>query len=125
MHSHIKHDAPSQPSSASSSEKIDKIQPQIDKFDSDDVMAKAGATGVDEEIGRTMQEVIDDVVTVWRGMDHQKGVNGNWETGVANKLGGADDWRIAGEAREVWKRHGPDWVICHCRLGSTGVYGRR
>ena len=25
------------------------------------------------DVGRTMQEVIDDVVTVWRAMDHQKG----------------------------------------------------
>ena len=110
MHSHSKHVDPSQPSSGPSSQKIDKIQLQIDKFDSDDVMAKAGATGVDGEIGRTMQEVIDDVVTVWRGMDHQKGVNGNWETGVANKLDGADDWRIAGEAREIWKRHPMDQI---------------
>ena len=110
MQSHSKHVDPSKPSSGPSSQKIDKIQLQIDKFDSDDVMAKAGATGVDEEIGRTMQEVIDDVVTVWRGMDHQKGVNGYWETGVASELDGADDWRIAGEAREVWKRHPMDQI---------------
>ena len=42
-------------------------------------------------VNRTLQEVLDDVVTVWRAMDHMKGVNGHWETGVANKLDGTED----------------------------------
>jgi hypothetical protein len=55
-------------------------------------------------VNRTLQEVLDDVVTVWRAMDHQRGVTGHWETGVANKLDGSEDGLIAGEALEVWKR---------------------
>ena len=43
-------------------------------------------------------------------MDHIKGVNGHWETGVANKLDGTEDWRISGEALEVWKRLQMDLV---------------
>ena len=50
MQCQSKHVGPSQPSSTPSSKKIDKIQLQIDKFDSDDAMTKAGAAGVDEEI---------------------------------------------------------------------------
>ena len=41
-------------------------------------------------------------------MDHNRGVIGHWETGVANKLDGAEYWQIAGEAREVWNRTGMD-----------------
>ena len=37
-------------------------------------------------------------------MDHQRGVTGHWETGVANKLDSTEDGWIAGEALEVWKR---------------------
>ena len=37
-------------------------------------------------------------------MYHMKGVKGHWETGVANKLDGTEDYSIAGEALEVWKR---------------------
>ena len=29
------------------------------------------------DVGRTLQEVIDDVITCWRAMDHQKGVKGH------------------------------------------------
>ena len=50
MQSQSKHVDPSQPASTACSKKIDKIQFQIDKFDSEDVMTKAGAAGVDEEI---------------------------------------------------------------------------
>jgi hypothetical protein len=57
-------------------------------------------------VTRTLQEVLDDVVTVWRAMDHQKGVDGHWETGVACKLDKSEDGRITGEALEVWKRNG-------------------
>ena len=49
-------------------------------------------------INRTLQEVLDDVVTVWRAMDHMKCVIGHWETGVANKLNGDEDGEITGEA---------------------------
>ena len=59
-------------------------------------------------VNRTLQEVLDDVITVWRAMDHMKGVNGHWETGVANKLDGTQDDRITGEALEVWKRQRVD-----------------
>ena len=59
-------------------------------------------------VNRTLQEVLDDVITVWRAMDHMKGVNGHWEIGVANKLDGTQDDRITGEALEVWKRQRVD-----------------
>ena len=42
-------------------------------------------------VNRDLQEVLDDVVTVWRSMDHQKGVDGHWETGVACALDGTQD----------------------------------
>ena len=57
-------------------------------------------------VSRTLQEVLDDVVTVWRAMDHQKGVDGHCETGVACKLDRSEDGWITGEALEVWKRQG-------------------
>ena len=56
-------------------------------------------------VSRTLQEVLDDVVTVWRAMDHKKGVIGHWETGVAGMLNGDEDGGITGEALEVWKRN--------------------
>ena len=56
-------------------------------------------------VNRTLQEVLDDVVTVWRTMDHQKGVDGHWETGVACKLDSTEDGWITGEAKEVWDRN--------------------
>ena len=57
-------------------------------------------------VNRTLQEVLNDVITVWRSMDHQIGVRGHWETGVANLLNGKEDGLITGEASEVWKRQG-------------------
>ena len=57
-------------------------------------------------VSRTLQEVLDDVVTVWRAMDHQRGVDGHWETGVACALDSTEDGWITGEALEVWKRQG-------------------
>ena len=57
-------------------------------------------------VNRSLQEVLDDVVTVWRAMDHQRGVDGHWETGVACALDSTEDGWITGEALEVWKRQG-------------------
>ena len=57
------------------------------------------------DVGRTVQEVIDDVITCWRAVDHQKGVKGHWEIGVANKRDGTEDAKITSEALEVWRRH--------------------
>ena len=57
-------------------------------------------------VNRTLQEVLNDVITVWRSMDHQLGVKGHWETGVSNLLNGFEDGIITGEALEVWKRQG-------------------
>ena len=40
------------------------------------------------DAGRTLQEVIDDIITVWHALDHRKHVKCHWETGVANTLDG-------------------------------------
>ena len=53
-------------------------------------------------IGRTRQQVIDDVVAVWRGLDHAQGVHGHKRTGLSVSLDGSEDHLINREARVFW-----------------------
>jgi hypothetical protein len=59
-------------------------------------------------VNRTLDQVVADVVTTWRSIDHLKGYIGHWETGLANKLNGDEDKFITGEARQVW-----DHLVMH------------
>ena len=53
-------------------------------------------------IGRTPQQVIDDVVAVWRGLDHSEGVRGHKRTGLSNDLSGSEDHLVNRDARTFW-----------------------
>ena len=53
-------------------------------------------------INRSLAEVVADVVTTWRTIDHERVCDGHWATGLANKLDATEDGKIEGEAREVW-----------------------
>ena len=55
-------------------------------------------------IDRPLPEVVADVVTTWRSVDHERSCDGHWATGLANSLdvGDQEDRLISGEAREVW-----------------------
>ena len=53
-------------------------------------------------IGRTRQQVVDDVVAVWRGLDHGEGVRGHKRTGLSTHLSGSEDHLINRDARTFW-----------------------
>ena len=53
-------------------------------------------------IGRTRQQVIDDAVAVWRGLDHGEGVRGHKRTGLSNDLSGSEDHFVNRDARVFW-----------------------
>jgi len=55
-------------------------------------------------INRSLAQVVADVVTTWRSLDHTVSCEGHWATGLANSLNELDqeDAKITGEAREVW-----------------------
>ena len=54
------------------------------------------------DISRTRQAVIDDVVGVWRGLDHMEGVYGHKRTGLSVSLDGDEDWKLNRDARTFW-----------------------
>ena len=53
-------------------------------------------------IGRTRQQVVDDAVAVWRGLDHVEGVRGHLRTGLSNDLDGSEDHFVNRDARVFW-----------------------
>ena len=53
-------------------------------------------------IGRTRQAVVDDVVGVWRGLDHSEGVRGHKRTGLSVDLSGSEDHLVNRDARVFW-----------------------
>ena len=53
-------------------------------------------------VSRSLQEVLDDVVTTWRTIDHCRAVDGHKNVGLSIPLNGTGDGHISGEAREVW-----------------------
>ena len=53
-------------------------------------------------IGRTRQQIIDDAVAVWRGLDHAEGVRGHKRTGLSNDLSGSEDHLVNRDARVFW-----------------------
>ena len=57
-------------------------------------------------VNRTLDEVVADVVTTWRSLDHERSCDGHWATGLANLLNGKEDGEITGEALEVWNFNG-------------------
>ncbi len=57
-------------------------------------------------IGRTRQQVIDDAVSVWLGLDHSQGVAGHKRTGLSACLSGADDHILNRDAKLFWDEIG-------------------
>ena len=53
-------------------------------------------------IGRTRQQIVDDVVAVWRGLEHSEGVRGHKRTGLSVDLSGSEDHLINRDARVFW-----------------------
>ena len=54
------------------------------------------------DISRTRQAVVDDVVGVWRGLDHMEGVFGHKRTGLSVALDGSEDHMVNRDARVFW-----------------------
>jgi len=57
-------------------------------------------------IGRTRQQVLDDVVSVWLGLDHRQGVLGHKKNGMSVHLSGSEDHQINRDARMFWDELG-------------------
>ena len=53
-------------------------------------------------IARTRQQIIDDAVAVWRGLDHVEGVRGHKRTGLSIDLSGSEDHLVNRDARVFW-----------------------
>ena len=57
-------------------------------------------------IGRTRQQIIDDAVSVWLGLDHVQGVLGHKRTGLSVDLSGSEDGLINRDAKVFWDELG-------------------
>ena len=53
-------------------------------------------------IGRTPQQLLNDVVATWRSLNHRACVQGHKRTGLSVALDGSEDHLIARTAREFW-----------------------
>ena len=53
-------------------------------------------------IGRSLQQVVDDVAATWRSLDHNLAVLGHKRVGLSNRLDGTEDDAITREARIFW-----------------------
>ena len=53
-------------------------------------------------IGRTPQQLLDDVVATWRSLDHMGGVAGHKRNALSVALDGSEDHLISREARRLW-----------------------
>ncbi len=54
-------------------------------------------------IGRTSEEVLQDLVATWRCLDHRRAQRGHYRTGLANRLDGSDDALLTREALDMWR----------------------
>jgi len=55
------------------------------------------------DIGRSFQDVVDDVIATWGAIDHQLGVRGHKSVGFSVALDGSEDEFLGRAARDVWK----------------------
>ena len=77
--------------------------------------------------GRFLQVVLD-VASAWRALNHQMGVLGHLENGLANRLDGTEDHHITGDAKQIFldrhldtERHA---ILAKVRQGAaTGSFG--
>ena len=53
-------------------------------------------------IGRSLQQLVDDVAATWRALDPSQAVLGHKRVGLSNRLDGTEDWLITREARFFW-----------------------
>ena len=53
-------------------------------------------------ISRTIQQLLDDVASTWRSLDHGAGVAGHKRNGLSVALDGSEDNMLAREARALW-----------------------
>jgi len=53
-------------------------------------------------IGRTPQQLLNDVVATWRSLNHRAGVEGHKRNGLSVALDGSEDHLITRTAREFW-----------------------
>ena len=63
-------------------------------------------------IGRTLQQVLDDAAATWRALPHGRGVSGHLSDGLSNALDGSEDDWIRGDALLFWRETG----MCEERL---------
>ena len=54
-------------------------------------------------IGRTLQQVLDDAAATWRVMPHDRCVSGHLYNGFSNALDGSEDDWIRGDALAFWR----------------------
>ena len=54
-------------------------------------------------IGRTLQQVLDDAAATWRVLQHDRGVSGHLYDGLSNALDGSEDDWIRGDALTFWR----------------------
>ena len=54
-------------------------------------------------IGRTLQQVLDDAAATWRVLQHDRGVSGHLYDGLSNALDGSEDDWIRGDAFVFWR----------------------
>lgn len=69
-----------------------------------------------------------DVASAWRALNHQMGVLGHWENGLANRLDGTEDHYIAGDAQTIFRerhlRTEREAILAKVRQGAaTGSFG--
>ena len=57
-------------------------------------------------IGRTLQQVVDDALAAWRALPHDRGVRGHLLTGLSNALDGSEDGWISADALLFWREAG-------------------
>ena len=59
-----------------------------------------------QDISRTVAECVDDVISVWRELDHAAIGQGHWHVGLANALDGTEDPQLSPQIRELWEELG-------------------
>lgn len=57
-------------------------------------------------IGRTLQQVVNDVAATWKVLDHKKAAIGHKRAGLTIALDGSEDFMVTREARLFWNEGG-------------------
>ena len=69
-------------------------------------------------IGRTLQQVLDDAAATWRAMPHGRGVPGHLANGMSNALDGSEDDWTRGDVLLFWREA---YIVEVDDLVATGV----